>query len=105
MLNENGKRALAYVVQVIDVEDIIGADNIQKAKVNGWSIIIKKDEFKNNDLGIFFEIDSLVPSDNPVFDFLASKKYRIKTMKLNRFGVLSQGLVNATDFFPRTWEY
>lgn len=100
MLNENGKRALAYVVQVTDVEDIVGADNIQKAKVNGWSVIIKKNEFNNNDLGIFFEIDSLVPSNNPVFDFLASRKYRIKTMKLSKFGVLSQGLVMPLTAFP-----
>ena len=100
MLNENGKRALAYVAQVTDVEDIVGADNIQKAKVNGWPVIIKKNEFNNNDLGIFFEIDSLVPSNNPVFDFLASRKYRIKTMKLSKFGVLSQGLVMPLTSFP-----
>ena len=61
MLNADGKRELAYVVQVGPVEDIPGYDRVQKAHVGGWTVLVKKDQFKEGDLGIYFEIDSKVP--------------------------------------------
>ena len=56
-----------------------------------WSVIIKKGgvnlKLEINDL--YVEIDSVMP-DKPEFDFLRSKNFRIKTMKMA--GVLSQGI-------------
>jgi hypothetical protein len=92
MLDKDGKRMLAYIQEVASVEPIVGADNIEKAHVLGWTLIIKKGEFKPGDKCVFFEIDSKVPETNPAFAFLSSKHYKIKTYKLNRFGVISQGL-------------
>lgn len=96
----DGKRALAYTARITEIKNIEGADNIQQGKVNGWPIIIKKGEFNEGDIGVFFEIDSRVPETNPVFDFLAPKKFKIKTMKLNKFGVFSQGLLMPIALFP-----
>lgn len=96
----DGKRALAYTAKITEINNIEGADNIQQGKVNGWPIIIKKGEFNEGDIGVFFEIDSRVPENNPVFEFLAPKKFKIKTMKLNKFGVFSQGLLMPIAFFP-----
>ena len=98
MVNPNtGKRMLAYVQEVGKIEKIDGADNIEKAHVLGWTLIIKKDEFKEGDKCVFFEIDSKVPSDNPAFEFLAKKGYKVKTYKLNKFSVVSQGLILPLD--------
>lgn len=100
MLTSEGKRALAYVVKVDDILPIVGADNIELAVVGGWKVIVKKAEFAIGEKGVYFEIDSKVPSDDERFAFLANKDYRIKTMKLNKFGVYSQGLLIPLSAFP-----
>lgn len=87
----NNKRALAYVEKIAWVKPIEGADNIELIGINGWTCIAKKGEFKENDLCVYFEIDSKLP----VTDwsaFMESKGYKVKTMKLNKFKVISQGL-------------
>ena len=43
MLNSNGIRELAYVVQVDAVEPIDGYDRIAYATVNGWHCVVGKD--------------------------------------------------------------
>lgn len=96
----DGKRALAYIVRVGDITQIEGADNIELATIGGWSVIIKKNEFKIGDKAVFFEIDSRVPDDDDRFKFLESKHYKIKTMKLNRFKVWSEGLLMPVSEFP-----
>lgn len=96
----NGERALAYIVKVDDVIPIEGADNIELALVGGWNIIIKKQELKPGDKAVFFEIDSKVPENDERFKFLESKHYRIKTMKLNKFKVWSEGLLLPLSEFP-----
>ena len=78
----NNKRALAYTAIIHDIKDIPGADNIQLGYVNAWSIIIKKNEFKEGDKVVFFEIDSLVPADNPVFSFLQKTNYNGTTQEM-----------------------
>ena len=97
MLDKNGKRMLAYIQQVSEIKSIDGADNIELASVLGWTLIVLKNEFKVGDKCVFFEIDAKVPEDNPAFDFLASKHYKIKTYKLSKFGVISQGLILPLD--------
>ena len=88
----NGERALAYTAQITDIKPIVGADNIELGYINGWSIIVKKGEFKVGDPCIFFEIDSLLPADAPWAAFMAKRNYKVKIMKLNKFGVFSEGL-------------
>ena len=96
----NGKRALSYIVKIDDIKPIYGADNISLAYVMGWRVIVKNDEFNIGDKAVFFEIDSKVPSDDIRFEFLAKRKFAIKTMKLNKFGVISQGLLMPLSVFP-----
>ena len=96
----NGERALAYIVIVDDEKEIAGADNIKLAIVKGWNVIVKKDELFKGDKGVFFEIDSKLPSKDERFWFLEPKHYKIKTMKLGKFGVFSQGLLMPLSLFP-----
>ena len=102
MLNpKTGQRELAYVVSVGWVKPIEGADNIELIGINGWSCIAKKGEFKEGDLAVYFEIDSKLP-ETEWSAFLAPKHYKVKTMKLGKFGVISQGLALPADAFD--WE-
>lgn len=87
MLDKNGKRMLAYVQTINNIQKIEGADNIELVHVNAWPLIALKGEFKEGDKCVYIEIDSKVPSDNPAFEFLVSKKYKVKPYKLSKFKV------------------
>lgn len=96
------ERKLASIQTIHDIQPIYTLDgdeanSIELAHVLGWSVIVKKHEFQENDPCVFFEIDSILPEQN-WSEFLRSKKFHIKTMKLNNMRtanapVISQGLV------------
>jgi RNA ligase (TIGR02306 family) len=92
---KNNERKLATIQKIINIEPIADADKIEKATVLGWSMVVKKNEFKIKDLCIYIEIDSIVP-DIPYFEFMRERKFRVKTIKLR--GVLSQGLLLPLSF-------
>lgn len=104
MLDTNGQRMLAYIVNIDAITPIEGADNIELAHVGGWSIVVKKQEFEVGGKGVYFEIDSQVP-EQPRFEFLRKKKFAVKTMKLGKFGVISQGLLMPMSEFPELEGY
>ena len=91
MLNAKGERELAYVVIVDGIEELPGYDRVESACIGGWRCIVPKGQFKVGDPGIYFEIDSRVPSDRECFAFLEKRNYKIKTQKMCRS--LSQGLL------------
>ena len=95
----DGKRALAYTVIVDEVNQIEGADNIALATVGGWKVIVKKEEFAPGDVAVFFEIDSKLPEEER-YAFMERKHYKVKTMKLGKFNVVSQGLLMPLGEFP-----
>lgn len=99
MLNKDNQRELAYVVYIDDIQPIEGKDRVECAVVGGWTIMVRKGQFKIGDPAIYFEIDSKVPETEP-FDFLAQKHYKIKTQKYGKF--YSQGLLMAAEDFD--WE-
>ncbi|WP_337564108.1 hypothetical protein [Megasphaera sp.] len=63
-------RKLASIQKIISLTPIPNADRIELARVLGWKCVVKKGEFKVGDKCVYIEIDSIPPSDNPVFDFL-----------------------------------
>ena len=90
-------RTLATVQKIIDLKPIPEADKIECAYVLGWTVVVKKDEFKIGESIVYIEVDSIVPRDNPIFDFLAPRKYRVRTIKLKK--QLSQGIIfKLSDF-------
>ena len=91
MLNEKGIRELAYIVKIDEVRDIEGVNN-QVAVVNGWTVFVKRDQFKPGDLAVYFEIDSKVPALE-CFAFLEKYGYKVKTQKFVRGLIISQGLL------------
>ena len=91
------ERKLAHIELVHDITPIEGADNIEKIFCLGWGLIAKKGEFKEGDKAVYIEIDSQVDITKPGFEFLEKNKGRIKTLKLNRFNVISQGIALPLD--------
>ena len=98
MLNEKGQRELVYVVKIDGIIPIDGADRVEIAQVGGWRIMVKKEQFKEGDLAIYFEIDSKVPEKEP-FLFLKDKHFKIKTQKYFKGTVISQGLLMSPEDF------
>lgn len=90
-------RNLASIQKVITLTPIPNADKIEVATILGWNCVVKKGEFNVGDWGVYFEIDSIVPSI-PVFEFMKERKYRVRTIKLR--GAVSQGLFLPLSSFP-----
>lgn len=102
----DGKRALAYTAKITDIKPIEGADKIELAQVNNgwWCVVDKSDYFRIGDSCVFFEIDSRVPENDERFEFLKERKYKVKTYKLNKFNVVSQGLVMPLVLFDLKYD-
>jgi RNA ligase (TIGR02306 family) len=90
-------RKLVSIQTVRDVQPIDGADAIEVAKILGWSVVIKKGEFKVGEKVVYAEIDSVFPEKED-FEFLRKNKFRIKTIKLR--GQVSQGICFPLSILP-----
>lgn len=102
MLNpKTNERELAYVVYVDEIKPIPGRDRVECARVGGWTCMVPKGAFKVGDPGVYFEIDSKVPTDKEPFGFCEKYKGHIKTQKFKtpEGQFWSQGLLmTAADF-------
>lgn len=100
MINEKtGQRELAYVVRIDEIQPIAGYDRVEYARVNGWWVVVRKDQFKVGDPAVYFEVDSQVPAKEP-FLFLEPRHFKIKTQKMCK--VISQGLLMSFEDFGWT---
>lgn len=90
------ERKLASIQRIANLEPIENADNLERATVLGWQLVVKKGDFRIGDLCVYFEVDSVLPI-RPEFEFLRKNYYvqrldgfRIRTIRLR--GQVSQGL-------------
>lgn len=101
------ERKLATIRRIAEVKAIEGADLICAYRIDGWWCVSKVNEFKVDDLVIYFEIDSWIPHEVAPFlskgkeprEFNCVKGERLRTIRLK--GQLSQGLIlplNGTQF-------
>src|SRR5262245_26018150 len=107
-------RKLASIQIVNSVEPIPNADAIEKIRVLGWWVVVKKGEHQPGDKVVYCEIDSLLP-ERAEFEFLRSNcfkpaqidlagtailpaGFRIKTVKLR--GQVSQGICFPLTLLP-----
>lgn len=90
-------RKLASIQRIDDLQPIEGKDRIVLATVEGWRVIVQKSDYQVGDLCVFCEIDSVLP-EKPEFEFLRSKNFRIRTMKMA--GVISQGICFQLSILP-----
>lgn len=111
---EYDMRTLASIQTISAIERIEGADAIEKARVLGWWVVVKRGEHQPGDRVVYCEIDSLLP-ERPEFEFLRKGCYRpailgtagtillpagfrIKTAKLR--GQVSQGICFPLSILP-----
>ncbi len=94
------ERKLASIKRITEIRPIAGADAIECAIVGGgWPVVVKKGQFSVNELALFCEIDSFIPTELAPFlsrgkepkEFNGVKGERLRTVKLR--GQLSQGLL------------
>lgn len=93
------ERQLATIRKIAAIEPIEGADAIEVAVIDGWKVVIKKGEFTEGQLAVYFEIDSWMPTELAPFlskgkeprEFEGVKGERLRTVKLR--GQISQGLL------------
>jgi RNA ligase (TIGR02306 family) len=101
-------RKLASIQRVNAVEPIPNADAIERLRILGWWVVVKKGEFQSGDRVVYCEIDSLLP-ERPEFEFLRASSFkpaqtelpagfRIKTVKLR--GQISQGICFPLSILP-----
>ena len=107
-------RKLASIQTVNAVEPIPNADAIEKIRVLGWWVVVKKGEHQPGDKLVYCEIDSLLP-ERPEFEFLRTSSFkpaqtdaagavtlpagfRIKTVRLR--GQVSQGICFPLSILP-----
>lgn len=93
----NDIRKLASIKTISDMIPIPNKDRIALAVVDGWNVIVQKDQFEIGGKCIYVEIDSVLP-EKPEFEFLRSKNFRIKTLKMS--GVISQGICFPLSILP-----
>ncbi len=87
-------RTMARIVKIDAIVPINGANSIELCHVMGWSCVVKKDEFKVNDLCIYICIDSILDPMNPNFSFLEGRPLKSKSI----LNTLSQGLVGPLQW-------
>ncbi len=93
------ERKLASIRKIDEIRPIQDADLIELAVVGGWHVIVKKGEYKQNDLAVYFEIDSWIPHELAAFlsngkepkEYNGVKGERLRSKKMR--GVISQGLL------------
>lgn len=81
-------RKLVTIRKISEINPIPDADLIERAKIDGWNVVVKKGDFRAGDLCIYGEIDSIFPAEDARFAFLEGKRLRTKKMR----GVVSQGI-------------
>ncbi len=86
--------SVCYVSRINEIKEIPGADNIEQGVIGGWNCIIKKGDYKVNDLVVVTTTDAVIPKD--LSDSLGVTNYlrkgqRVRTVKLR--GVYSECLI------------
>ena len=66
-------------------------EKLEVGKIKEWPVVIPKGQYKDGELIVFIQIDSIVPETNPYFEFMRRQKFRIWNAKFK--GAPSQGLV------------
>lgn len=92
-------RKMATIRKIDETRPIPDVDAIECAVIGGWTVVVKKGEFQPNDLAVYCEIDSWIPTE--LAPFLSKGKEprvyngvsgeRLKTVRLR--GQISQGLL------------
>jgi len=86
--------SVCFVARINEIKPIEGADNIELGVIGGWNCIIKKGDYKVDDLVVVATTDAVIPqelSDAMNVTNYLRKGQRVRTVKLR--GVYSECLI------------
>lgn len=99
-------RKLATIRTISAIADIPGADKIETAYIDGWTVVVEKGKHYPGEKIVFVEIDAWIPHGLAPFlskgkeprEYQGIKGERLRSVKLR--GQLSQGLVLPLQTMP-----
>lgn len=100
-------RKLVTIRRVADIAPIPNKDRIVCATIDGWTIVVLKDQFVVGDPCVFFEPDCFLPTGDARWQFLVDKKSKefngrtghvLRTIRMG--GVYSNGFCLTMDQCP-----
>lgn len=101
-------RNFCSVETVSEIVPIEGADSLESARIKGWNVVVRKNQFSVGDKVVYIEIDAALPLSDSRFQFLTARGERttpngdkvhvLKTARLR--GAYSQGIVFPITDFP-----
>jgi RNA ligase (TIGR02306 family) len=103
MENQN---SVCFVAKINEIKPIEGADNIELGVIGGWNCIIKKGEYKVDDLVVVATTDAVIPqrlSDTMNVTNYLRKGQRVRTVKLR--GVYSECLIIPITYIQGVKRY
>jgi RNA ligase (TIGR02306 family) len=98
--------SVCYVARINEINPIPGADNIEQGVIGGWNCIIKKGEYKVDDLVVVATTDAVIPvelSDAMNVTNYLRKGQRVRTVKLR--GVYSECLIIPLRYARQSAKY
>lgn len=99
-------RKLASIRKINSIKPIENADRLELAIVDGWKVVVRKEEYHEGDTIIYCEVDSYLPI-KPEFEFLRNSSYkkldgkegfRLRSIKIRN--QISQGLILPISLLP-----
>ncbi len=82
---------LASIETIHSITTHPNSEILVKAKVLGWNVVIKKDDFQEGESVVFIFPDVIVDKTNPEFSFMESRKWKVWQARFR--GEPSAGLV------------
>jgi len=89
---------LANIKQISQIIPHPNADALEIAIIEGWQCIVKKKQFKPNDLVVYIAIDTVLNNKPSWASFLEQRNWRVRLIKLR--GELSYGLILPLSVLP-----
>ena len=89
---------LANIKKISEIIPHSNADALELAIIEGWQCVVKKGEFKADDLVVYIAIDTVLNGNPTWAKFLESRNWRVRLIKLR--GELSYGLILPLSILP-----
>lgn len=89
---------LANIKKISNIIPHSNADALEIAIIEGWQCVVKKEQFKINDLVVYIPIDTVLANKPSWASFLEPRDWRVRLIKLR--GELSYGLILPLSVLP-----
>jgi RNA ligase (TIGR02306 family) len=83
------------------LEEHPNADSLSIARVKGWQVVVRTQDFKDEKLAVYVPLDAIADKNHPLLSFLEGKK--VKTIKLRK--AVSQGVLLPYSVVSRYLQY